>query len=123
MTNRNEGDFGETELDPAERAEAKINLDDPSAGDNEPWSPPDHEPRGAALVDVEDETLDDRLRQEEPDPTTDGDTDPGAGPMAGGDDPDAIPADEDILGTAIEAGEAIVIDDEPGPEAGAMHLE
>jgi hypothetical protein len=31
---QDEGDWGETELDPHERADAERNLDDPSAGDD-----------------------------------------------------------------------------------------
>ena len=67
MTHESEGDWGETQLDQAEQAEAEINLDDPEAGDFEPWSPPDRQPRGAEFIDG-DETISQRLRQEEPDP-------------------------------------------------------
>ena len=69
MSDHSDGDFGQIELDAAERADAEINLDEPSAGDDEPWSPPDRQPRGAEMAEVEDETLSMRLRQEEPDPT------------------------------------------------------
>ena len=119
MSNHNEGDFGQTELDPAEQADADINLDEPSAGDDEPWSPPDRQPRGAEMAEVEDETLGMRLMQEEPDPTLELDVQP----MVGGDDPDAIPADEDVLGGDADLDETTGLDLEPGPEAGAMHLE
>jgi hypothetical protein len=122
MSKRGGGDWGETELDAAEQADADINLDDPSAGDDEPWSPPDRQPRGAELAEVEDETLSVRLMQEEPDPNDQADLD--AEPMLGGDDPDAIPADEDVLGgDAFEEDDRVYLDDEPGPEAGAMHIE
>ena len=70
---QDEGDWGETELDPHERADAERNLDDPSAGDDEPWSPPDRLPRGSELIGVETdggETLDQRIGQEQPDPGT-----------------------------------------------------
>jgi hypothetical protein len=118
MSKRSEGDWGETELDAHERADAEVNLDDPGAGDDEPWSPPDRQPRGAELAEVEDESLSVRLMQEEPDPTDE------AEQMLGGDDPDAIPADEDVLGgDAFEGDDSVDLDDEPGPEAGAMHLE
>lgn len=110
MTN-SEGDWGETELDPAERADADINLDDPSAGDDEPWSPPDRMPRGAELADESHETLEQRHWQEQPEDTEDDE-------MLGGDDPDAIPAEDDVLG-----GPAINPGSESGPEAGGMHLE
>ena len=109
-----EGDWGETELDPTERADAEINLDDPSAGDDEPWSPPDRMPRGAELADEEHETLEQRHWQEQPDPSAD--TEPDL--LLGGDDPDAIPAEDDVLG-----GPAVAPGSETGPEAGGMHLE
>lgn len=92
----NQGDWGETELDPQEQGDAELNLDDPSAGDDEPWSPPDRQPRGAEMIGVETdggETLGQRISQENPE------EDPFADPgTVGGDDPDAIPADRDVLG-------------------------
>ena len=113
MTN-SEGDWGETELDPAERANAEVNLDEPSAGDDEPWSPPDRMPRGAEMADESHETLEQRHWQEQPE--EDADTEPDL--MLGGDDPDAIRADEDVLG-----GPALDPGSETGPEAGGLHLE
>ena len=122
MSERDEGDWGETELDAHERADAQVNLDDPSAGDDEPWSPPDRQPRGAELAEVEDESLSVRLMQEQPDPTEVVGSD--AEPMLGGDDPDAIPADEDVLGgDSYGEDDSVDLDDETGPEADAMHLE
>jgi hypothetical protein len=122
MSKRSEGDFGETELDAQEQADAEVNLDDPGASDNEPWSPPDRQPRGAELAEIEDETLSVRLMQEEPDLNDVARLD--AESMLGGDDPDAIPADEDVLGgDAFEEDASVDLDGEPGPEAGAMHLE
>lgn len=122
MSKRSEGDWGETELDAQERAEAEVNLDDPSASDNEPWSPPDRQPRGAELAEIEDESLSVRLMQEEPDLNDVARLD--AESMLGGDDPDAIPADEDVLGgDAFDEDDSVDLDGEPGPEAGAMHLE
>lgn len=122
MSKRSEGDWGETELDAQERAEAEVNLDDPGAGDDEPWSPPDRQPRGAELAEVEHETLSIRLMQEEPDPNDLARLE--AESMLGGDDPDAIPAGEDVLGgDAFEEDDSIDLEGERGPEAGAMHLE
>jgi hypothetical protein len=122
MSKRSEGDWGETQLDAQERAEAEVNLDDPGASDNEPWSPPDRQPRGAELAEIEDESLSIRLMQEEPDLNDVARLE--AESMLGGDDPDAIPADEDVLGgDAFDEDDSIDLDDEPGPEAGAMHLE
>jgi len=122
MSKRSEGDWGETELDAQERAEAEVNLDDPGASDNEPWSPPDRQPRGAELAEIEGESLSIRLMQEEPDLNDVARL--GAESMIGGDDPDAIPADEDVLGgDAFDEDDSFDLDGEPGPEAGAMHLE
>lgn len=124
---QDEGDWGETELDPHERADAELNLDDPSAGDDEPWSPPDRLPRGAELVGLDTgagETLDQRIGQEQPDPGTaygapDRRAERDADRMVGGDDPDAIPADRDVLGG--EAGDDAPYDGD-GPEASAMRV-
>jgi len=124
---RNEGDWGETDLDPHEREEAERNLDDPSAGANEPWTPPDRLPRGAEFVGVETdggETLDQRLNQELPEPGTaygapDRRDEREAARMVGGDDPDAIPADQDVLGGS--SGDDAPYDGD-GPEASAMRV-
>lgn len=117
MSNRSEGDWGQTELDEAEQADADVNLDDPSAGDDEPWSPPDRQPRGAELAEVADETLSMRMMQEQPE------ADFEEGPLLGGDDPDAIPADEDVLGGDTDEDESFDLDGDPGPESRAMHIE
>ena len=112
---------------PASRTEAQLNLDDPSAGADEPWSPPDRQPRGAEMVGVETgegETLDQRLLQEEHEQGTaygapDGSAEREAERMVGGDDPDAIPADQDVLGGP--AGDDAGLEAE-GPEASAMRV-
>lgn len=120
MSNHDEGDWGQTDFDQAERAEAERNLDEPSSTADEPWSPPDRQPRGAEMAEVEDETLGQRLSQEEPDV---GETEEAPASL-GGDDPDAIPAERDVLGgNAGEPGAAVNLDDEAGPEADAMHLD
>jgi hypothetical protein len=121
------GDWGEQELDPREREQAEVNLEDPSAGDDEPWSPPDRMPRGSEFVglDTEDgETLDQRVMQEEHEPGTaygapDESAEREALRMVGGDDPDAIPADQDVLGGP--AGDDTTYEGE-GPEASAMRV-
>ncbi len=124
MSNNDEGDFGQTDMDAAERATAEINLDEPSSTDDVAWSPPDREPRGAEMAEVEDETLSMRLMQEEPDPTAVVEDD---APLLGGDDPDAVPAEEDVLGVDVDgdpdAQDRVTVDDEGGPEASALHLE
>jgi len=121
------GDWGEHDLDPREQDEAALNLDDPSAGDDEPWSPPDRLPRGAEFVGLDTdggETLDQRLMQEEHESGTaygapDDSAEREAARMVGGDDPDAIPADQDVLGGA--AGDDTVLEAD-GPEASAVRV-
>lgn len=112
------GDWGRTDLDPHEQADAERFLDDPSAGDDEPWSPPDRLPRGAELIGAEThggETLAQRLAQEVPE-----DEDRDEPQVLGGDDPDAIPADEDVLGGPADSVTTVAGE---GPEAAAMHIE
>ena len=113
-----EGDWGRTELDKQEQADADRFLDDPSAGDDEPWSPPDRLPRGAELIGTETdggETLAQHLRQEVPDDGPDDER------MVGGDDPDAIRADQDVLGRPDDTDVAFDGDSD-GPEGSAMHV-
>lgn len=112
-----EGDWGRSDLDPKEQADAERFLDEPSAGADEPWSPPERLPRGAELIGTETEdgeTLDQRLRQEQPELEESGEP-----PMAGGDDPDAIPADQDVLGGP--AGTDTHVDGQ-NPEESAMRV-
>jgi hypothetical protein len=124
---QHEGDWGETDLDPREQEEARRNLEDPSAGADEPWSPPDRLPRGAELVGIETdggETLDQRIHQELPDAGTaygapDERAEREASRMLGGDDPDAIPADRDVLGGPAGSDSPY---DGGGPEAAAMRV-
>ncbi len=121
MDKHSEGDWGETELDAQEQRNAEVNLDDPEASDDEPWSPPDRQPRGAELAEVDDETLSVRLMQEVPDPNAVAGLEE---PTVGGDDPDAIPAREDLVrGDAFDPDDSVDLEGESGPEAGAMHLE
>lgn len=111
-----EGDWGRSDLDPHERADADRFLDDPSAGDNEPWSPPDRMPRGSELIGTETdggETLSQRMRQEVPDDAPDDER------MVGGDDPDAIRADQDVLGGPAGTDASL---DGDSPEESAMHV-
>jgi hypothetical protein len=122
MTHESEGDWGETQLDRAEQAEADINLDEPSSTADEPWSPPERQPRGAEFIDG-DEAISQRLRQEEPDPDA-GYHDPDDVEMVGGDDPDAVPAEDDVIGgDARDGGELLDLGSEEGPEAGALHVD
>lgn len=124
--NQSQGDWGRSDLDPAEQELADLELEDPESASGEPWSPPDRQPRPAEYAEVEgEETLDQRIRQEEPEIGTaygdpdDADTRPT--PMAGGDDPDAIPAELDVLGgPAYEADDALQPGSQ-GPEGDAIH--
>lgn len=124
-TDRSEGDLGETDLDPREQAEADVNLDDPDSSANEPWSPPDRMPRGSEFIGVDTsggESLDQRIHQEVPEEGTayGAPSREHADERLGGDDPDAIPADEDVLGGPW--------DEDPGqersgsPEETAIHV-
>jgi hypothetical protein len=111
-----EDDLGSISIDDATDAgSAQDQLLDASEGDNEPWSPPDLQPRNTewgttGWEQAQEETIEQRIRQEEPDPGSaygapenesglDGD------PRVGGDDPDSIDADQDFLGDA-EVGDA-----------------
>lgn len=131
MTENQPGDdFGERDLDPQQRKDAEIFLDDPNAVDNEPWSPPDRQPRAGEFLDEDtyvDETIDQRILQEEPEegtaygaPDRQGEYGEGDPEMLGGDDPDAIPADQDVLGDESDE----IVEVTPGaPEESAMHVE
>jgi hypothetical protein len=127
-TGQDEGDFGETELDPRERAEADLNLEDPTSSADEPWTPPERMPRGSEFIGVETdggESLDQRLNQEVAEEGTaygahDHDADREGAEMLGGDDPDAIPADQDVLGGPAGGDDDAVTG--PGPESSAMRV-
>lgn len=123
-------DWGEVELDPEEQERADVNLDEPDAMDDEPWSPPERRPRGAELIgeETEDggETIEQRIRQEEPEVgTAYGAPDPGGEyaetepDMLGGDDPAAIPADTDVLGGTPSED---LFGEGGSPEQAAMHV-
>ena len=122
-----EGDWGQRDLDPGEQEEAERNLDEPSSTAEEPWSPPDRMPRHSEFIGEETdggETLDQRIHQEQPELGTaygapDEHADREAEQMAGGDDPDAIPADQDVLGGPAGADEPVAGE---GPEASAMRV-
>ena len=123
-------DFGETELDPRERRDAETYLDDPNDSDFEPWTPPERQPRGAEFEDSpEEERIDQRISQEIPEEgTAYGAPDDEGGlrgePMLGGDDPDAIPADQDFIGDPDEVDDSAYQrrdDTEPAEEA-ALHV-
>ena len=113
-----EDDLGSYSVDDAvDAGSGQEQLLDSSEGDNEPWSPPDQQPRNTewgttATEQGLDETIDQRVMQEVPDPDSaygapdnEGGLDPE--PRVGGDDPDSIDASQDFLGDA-EVGEGAV---------------
>ena len=113
-----EDDLGSYSVDDAvDAGSGQEQLLDSSEGDNEPWSPPDQQPRNTewgttASEQGQDETIDQRVMQEVPDPSTaygapdnEGGLDPE--PRVGGDDPDSIDASDDFLGDA-EVGDGAV---------------
>jgi len=113
-----EDDLGSYSVDDAvDAGSSQEELLDSSEGDNQPWSPPDQQPRNTewgttASEQHQDETIDQRVMQEVPDPDTaygapdnEGGLDPE--PRVGGDDPDSIDADQDFLGDA-EVGDGAV---------------
>ncbi|SDP73975.1 hypothetical protein SAMN04489867_3694 [Pedococcus dokdonensis] len=111
-----EDDLGSISIDDATDAgSAQDELLDSSEGDNEPWSPPDSQPRNTewgttAAEQAQEESIEQRIRQEEPDPDSaygapDNESGLDADPRVGGDDPDSIDAADDFLGDA-EVGAA-----------------
>lgn len=126
-TDRSEGDWGETDLDPREQEEADRTLDDPDSSANEPWSPPDRMPRGSEFIGADTsggESLDQRIHQEVPEEGTAYGA-PSRQPreeMVGGDDPDAIPADEDVLGGPWDEDAGAARERPGSPEESAMHV-
>ena len=102
-------------------------LLDTSEGDNEPWSPPDLQPRGTeygttAAEQEQGESLEQRIQQEVPDPNSaygapdnEGGLDTDPRDRVGGDDPDSIAAEDDFVGDAevgdAQAGELVASDE------------
>ena len=106
-------DLDET-VDAADR-DTRIDEDE---GDDLPVTPPEQQPRASEANDSGDaspgETIEARIAQEVPDPNSaygapDNESGLDGPPLVGGDDPDAIPADEDFLGGGValdRAGDA-----------------
>ncbi|KGN38304.1 DUF5709 domain-containing protein [Knoellia subterranea] len=102
-------DLGSVSLDDAvDAGDGQPDLLDSSEGDSLPSTPPDQMSRATewgttASEQAQEETIDQRIAQEEPDPNSaygapdneSGLDDPSD---VGGDDPDAIPAEDDFLG-------------------------
>jgi len=113
-----EDDLGSYSVDDGvDAGSGQEQLLDSSEGDNEPWSPPDQQPRSTewgttAAEQGQDETIDQRVMQEVPDPSSaygapDNESGLDPEPRVGGDDPDSIDASEDFLGDA-EVGDGAV---------------
>jgi hypothetical protein len=113
-----EDDLGSYSVDDAvDAGSGQEQLLDSSEGDNEPWSPPDQQPRNTewgttAAEQGQDETIDQRVMQEVPDPSSaygapDNESGLDPEPRVGGDDPDSIDASDDFLGDA-EVGDGAV---------------
>lgn len=103
-------DIQALDLDPEQQDRAENDLEMTESVDDVPWDPPYQRPMGAELIDEGDdsqgETIDQRIRQEEPEAGTaygapetgtEERAERGGTDMLGGDDPDAIPADRDVL--------------------------
>lgn len=111
---RDEDGFGTFYRTEEQVEQARVELDQPDATDDVTWSPPTSRPAHSESPDdpAVEETIDDRIAQEEPEQGSaygapeaggvlGGADDPAAeGPSLGGDDPDAIPANKNFLGTA-----------------------
>lgn len=112
-------DLGSMSLDDdVDAGSGQPDLLDSSEGDNLPVSPPDLQPRNTEWgttgeEQAQDETIDQRINQEVPDPNTaygapDNESGLDPEPRVGGDDPDAIPAEDDFLG---DPGEIEAVDE------------
>lgn len=104
-----EDESGTPAFSPEQEAEAEVNLDEPDATADVAWSPPDRRPVSSEFIDddLEDETIDQRIAQELPEEGTAygaPETPEQERPLepVGGDDPDAIPAEQDVLGEPAE---------------------
>lgn len=122
----------ETGVSDAER-EVRISADE---GDDLPMTPPEMQPRGTETAMTGDanepETIEQRIAQEEPDPHSaygapadEGGLDRANRPdRLGGDDPDSIPAQDDVLGDASSyADEAPQYGADVPAEEAAMRVE
>lgn len=119
-------DTGSYSLDDEDQFDAEDTLIDRGVESSldEGYSPPE-KPLGVdrwgttAWEQSQDETIDQRIRQEEPDPDTaygapenESGLDDVEGEMVGGDDPDAIPAERDFVGDIGERAGRLVAPDQ-----------
>ena len=104
-------DIDDKAYDAEQAADAEVNLDQPGSTDDVPWSPPEQAPIASQFDDdPAEETIDQRIAQEVPEEGTaygapdedfieSADLPEGQTPdsdMVGGDDPDAIPVEDDF---------------------------
>ena len=126
-----EDDLGSVSLDDGvDAGSGQDELLDSSEGDNEPSSPPDLQPRATewgttASEQSQEESIEQRIRQEVPDPDSaygapDNESGLDDEPRVGGADPDSISADDDFLGDeevgAAGAGQLTDPDEGEGPD-------
>ena len=119
-------DTGSYSLDDEDQLESEDTLVDRGVDNvlDEGYSPPE-KPLGVdrwgttAWEQSQDETIDQRIQQEEPDPNTaygapdnESGLDEETGDMVGGDDPDAIPAENDFVGDMGQRAGRLVDPDE-----------
>jgi len=119
-------DTGSYSLDDEDQLESEDTLVDRGVDNvlDEGYSPPE-KPLGVdrwgttAWEQSQDETIDQRIQQEEPDPNTaygapdnESGLDEETGDMVGGDDPDAIPAENDFIGDMGQRAGRLVDPDE-----------
>ncbi|HEY6740949.1 MAG TPA: DUF5709 domain-containing protein [Lapillicoccus sp.] len=119
-------DTGSYSLDDEDQLESEDTLVDRGVDNvlDEGYSPPE-KPLGVdrwgttAWEQSQDETIDQRIQQEEPDPNTaygapdnESGLDEDEGDMVGGDDPDAIPAENDFVGDMGQRAGRLVDPDE-----------
>ncbi|UFU01802.1 adenosine deaminase [Ruania suaedae] len=113
MRNHDEDETGTHARTPEQEAEAEVYLDQPESTDDVPWSPPDRQPVHPEYAESGnlDETIEERIAQEEPEadsaygaPQTPAQERAEEPASVGGDDPDAIPAEQDVLGGPAEMG-------------------
>ncbi|GAA4119865.1 hypothetical protein GCM10022415_20530 [Knoellia locipacati] len=109
-------DLGSMSLDDSvDAGGGQPDLLDSSEGDNLPVSPPDLQPRNTewgttASEQAQEETIDQRIAQEVPDPDSaygapDNESGLDPEPRAGGDDVDSIAAEDDFLGEPDDDGD------------------
>ncbi|KGN43013.1 hypothetical protein [Knoellia aerolata] len=121
-------DLGSMSLDDGVDAGAgEPGLLDSSEGDNLPFTPPDRQSRATewgttASEQAQDETIDQRIAQEVPDPDSaygapDNESGLDGEAPVGGDDPDAIPASEDFLGEPGDVDGASLTSPDEGARA------